>query len=151
MSKSWGPHCWNLFHTLACRIKEEDFENSKEDLWIIIKNVCNNLPCPECKNHATNLIDNSNKKLILLSKKNLELFLFDFHNLVNKRKGYKIYTMEEYNNKYKNINIGSVVYNFILAFSYNPSNIRQMSDNFQRSLYINSFKEWISKNNYKFV
>jgi hypothetical protein len=151
MSKTWGPHCWNLFHTLANRIKEEYFESAKEGLWSIVTNVCYNLPCPDCRMHATNLINNSKKNLILSSKRNFELFLFDFHNLVNKRKGYKIYTIEEYNSKYSNINISAVVHNFIIAFSYNPSNIRQMSDNFQRSLYLVTFKEWINLNHNKFV
>lgn len=150
MSKTWGPHCWNLFHTLACRVKEEEFENIKEDLWNIIVNICSKLPCPECRNHATNLISNSKKNLILQSKKNLEMFLFDFHNHVNMRKGYKMYTIDEYNKKYNNININAVIHNFILAFSHSPSNIRLMSDNFQRSLYLVTFKEWILKNYNKF-
>lgn len=151
MSKTWGPHCWNLFHTLANRVKEEEFNGIKEDLWNIVTNVCYNLPCPECRTHATDLINSCKKQLILYSKTNFETFLFDFHNLVNKRKGYKIYTFDEYNTKYSNINIGAVIHNFIVAFSYNPSNIRQMSDNFQRSIYLVTFKEWIANNHDKFI
>jgi hypothetical protein len=146
MSKTWGPHCWHLFHTLARRVNDNEFQTIKYELWNTIFDVCKNLPCPDCREHATKLMDSAKKQLILSSKKNLELFLFDFHNLVNKRKKYKNYTIEEYNQKYDNININSVIHNFILAFSHNILNIRQMTDNFQRNIFLDGFKSWIIKN-----
>ena len=113
MSKIWGPSCWYLFHGLASKIKEEDFERIKTSLWGNIVEICNNLPCPECRKHVTETIIKANKQLILKNKRNLELFLFDFHNMVNSRKGYKLMTIEEYDEMYKNANIKSIILNFI--------------------------------------
>ena len=52
MTKTWGPCTWFLFHTLAEKIREEHFMKLKPELINIVKNICSNLPCPECKQHA---------------------------------------------------------------------------------------------------
>ena len=53
--KVWGNNIWYLFHTIAYKIKEDEFNNIKQDLFYIVKTICQNLPCPECSEHATNL------------------------------------------------------------------------------------------------
>jgi len=54
-------------HTLATRIKDERFETIKNDLWKVINEICNNLPCPDCRNHAVSLMSKTNKEIILLA------------------------------------------------------------------------------------
>ena len=44
MTKVWGPCTWFLFHTLAEKIKEEEFTDAKHKLLSFIANICNNLP-----------------------------------------------------------------------------------------------------------
>ena len=152
MSKSlWGPPCWSLMHVLATRIKEEDFENKKESLWLVINEICNNLPCPECRQHAVSLLRQTKKASILKSKDNLELFLFDFHNLVNKKKGLKLFTKEEYNLKYKKANIRDIVFNFINIFNASARNNNLMTDAFHRQRFIQKFIAWININKESFI
>jgi hypothetical protein len=152
MSKSlWGPPCWSLMHVLATRIKEEDFENKKESLWLVINEICNNLPCPECRQHAVSLMRQTKKASILKSKDNLELFLFDFHNLVNKTKGLKLFTKEEYNLKYKKENIRDIVFNFINIFNASARNNNLMTDAFHRQRFIQKFIAWINVNKESFI
>ena len=152
MSKSlWGPPCWSLMHVLASRIKQEDFENKKESLWLVINEICNNLPCPKCPQHAVSLMRQTKKASILKSKDNLELFLFDFHNLVNKKKGLKLFTKEEYNLKYKKANIRDIVFNFINIFNASARNNNLMTDAFHRQRFIQKFIAWININKESFI
>lgn len=152
MSKSlWGPPCWSIMHILATRIKEEDFENKKESLWFIINQICNNLPCPECRQHAVSLMRQTKKENILKSKDNLEIFLFDFHNLVNKKKGLRLFTKEEYNLKYKKANIREVVINFINIFNASSRNNNLMMESFHRQNFIQKFIVWINGNKESFI
>ena len=152
MSKSlWGPPCWSIMHILASRIKEEDFENKKESLWFIINQICNNLPCPECRQHAVSLMRQTKKENILKSKDNLEIFLFDFHNLVNKKKGLRLFTKEEYNLKYKKSNIKEVVINFINIFNASSRNNNLMMESFHRQNFIQKFIVWINGNKESFI
>lgn len=150
MSKIWGPSCWYLFHGLASKVKEEEFEKIKLSLWANIVDICNNLPCPDCRKHAMDTISKTNKQNILKSKRNLELFLFDFHNMVNTRKGYKILTIQEYDTMYKNANIQLIIYNFINVFNQSTRNSRLMTETLHRQLFMNNFVKWININKTSF-
>ncbi len=48
----WGNITWVFLHTIAEKIKEEYYDNEKSQILLLIKGVCSNLPCPECKQHA---------------------------------------------------------------------------------------------------
>ena len=85
--KQWGNACWYLFHTLAEKLKPE----YEKDIPIIIRNIlsiCKNLPCPVCSSHAKRHIMNI-KINNINTKTELKLFLFNFHNNVNKQLGKK--------------------------------------------------------------
>jgi hypothetical protein len=151
MSKIWGPSCWYLFHGLASKVKEEDFEKIKLSLWTNIVEICNNLPCPDCRKHAMDTISRTNKQNILKCKRNLELFLFDFHNIVNARKGYKILTIEEYDSMYQKANVQMIVYNFINVFNQSTKNSRLMTETLHRQLFMNNFIKWININKNSFA
>lgn len=150
MSKIWGPSCWYLFHGLATKVKEEDFEKIKLSLWMNIVEICNNLPCPDCRKHAMDTISKTNKQNILKSKRHLELFLFDFHNMVNARKGYKILTIQEYDSMYQHANIQLIIYNFINVFNKSTRNSRLMTETLHRQLFMNNFIKWININKNSF-
>ena len=60
----WGPPVWMLLHSLAEKIKEEKFSEIGPQLFNIIKNVCSNLPCPDCSMHATRFFSRVNFSLI---------------------------------------------------------------------------------------
>jgi hypothetical protein len=144
--KEWGPACWLLFHGLASKVKEEEFDIIKFGIWEQINGICNNLPCPECREHATELMAKTNKNAILISKRNLELFLFDFHNLVNKRTYSKIMTIEEYDTIYKNVKLIPIINNFISKFIVSTRNNKLMLDVMHRHLFSGNFTRWMKQN-----
>ena len=48
----WGPSTWIFMHTLAANVKETSFPIIGPSLILILIQICNNLPCPECSQHA---------------------------------------------------------------------------------------------------
>jgi len=144
--KVWGSACWFLFHGLASKIKEDNFDNVKNGLWEQINAICKNLPCHECREHATELMRKSNKNLILSSKRNLEMYLFDFHNLVNKRNNLTIMKIEDYDLLYNSANLIQIINNFMSKFSMSSHNSKLMLDVMHRELLMVKFRKWISEN-----
>ena len=62
----WSHPTWNLFHTLAEKIKPEHFPQVKKRLFWTVGNICYTLPCPECRKHATEFNKKVNYKNIRL-------------------------------------------------------------------------------------
>ena len=100
----WGPPVWFFFHTLAEKVHASKFEDLKPDIMDIIRSVCNTLPCPICAEHATNYMKKIHDSSIQ-SKDDLKLMLFQFHNEVNKRKGYQEFPLNELNKSDKPLKI----------------------------------------------
>ena len=57
----WGPAIWYLFHTLSFKIKAVHFHEIKDELLGHFISICNNLPCPECTEHAQQEIKHLDK------------------------------------------------------------------------------------------
>jgi hypothetical protein len=146
--KEWGNATWYLFHTLSCKIKDEHFDELKDDLLNICSRICANLPCPDCSEHATTVMKNLNRKNIK-TKKDLQMFFFDFHNSVNRRTKKSIYTEDDMC-KYRNAITKNIVFNFISTMSKKYHNIRLLTNSFHRDTTMNDFKKWISHNCSKF-
>jgi hypothetical protein len=81
----WGPPTWIFLHTLAAKIKEDSFPIIGPNLILLIIQICYNLPCPECSQHARQFWAKVNTGNIK-NKTDLINLLFVFHNMVNKRK-----------------------------------------------------------------
>ena len=77
--KEWGNATWYLFHTLSFKMKDEHFDELKNDFLNICTKICATLPCPDCSEHATEIMRNVKRENIK-TKKDLQLFFFDFHN-----------------------------------------------------------------------
>ena len=82
--KEWGNATWYLFHTLSFKMKDEHFHELKNDFLNICTKICATLPCPDCSENATEIMRNVKRENIK-TKKDLQLFFFDFHNSVNRR------------------------------------------------------------------
>ena len=144
----WGNAVWLLFHTLAEKLKEE-YKNELPILVAHITQICNNLPCPDCQQHASRIMAHINKAEITASKDALIDFLWRFHNDVNKRnKG--VYYPKESLGKYKSANTGNVVKHFITIMSATSNNEKTMLHGFHRNLYMKQFIDYVSNNNYKY-
>ena len=141
----WGPSTWLLFHTLAEKIKEEEFSNVKNELLDIIKSICMNLPCPSCAQHATEYISKLNYNSIK-SKDDFKMYFLQFHNFVNKRTNKPQFTLEQLNDKYSKANTINIIKNFIVVFQYRSKSFNMIANEMQRDRQIEIYKAWFNKN-----
>ena len=142
---SWGEPIWFLFHTLAHKVKEEYFQLIRIDLLNNIYNICNNLPCPMCANHATDYMNKVNFKTII-RKKDLKDLLFVFHNNVNERKGLPIFQYADLDSKYNSANTKNIIYNFINTFQKKSNSINMIANDMYRVRLVALLKDWFNKN-----
>ena len=135
--KEWGNITWMLFHTLAEKINDSDFDNVKNDILFFIKQTCNHLPCPICSDHATNTLKKVNFNLIK-TKADLIEFLRQFHNVVNIRTDKPIVEKEFVITYYKNLDIVVIINHFIRVYSHKYGNfdVSAFNRSNQRSLYL---------------
>lgn len=84
MTKRWGPITWFFLHTFSEKIHEYAFQKNRILYLNLLYNLCSNLPCPTCSNHAKYYLNSNNFKNIN-SKNELRIFFWNFHNNVNMR------------------------------------------------------------------
>ena len=144
----WGQPTWFLFHTLAEKVKEEKFDKIKNDLFSFIKQICNNLPCPDCAQHATKYINGVNFDAIL-NKEQFKVMLFNFHNEVNIRKNYDTYDYADIV-KYKTAITINIVSNFFYHFNKKTYNVKLDISGYQRSNLLKNIRKWMEENYYCF-
>ena len=101
--KRWAIPTWFFLHGIAEKINEQYYHKNYKEVFNLIRLICNNLPCPYCREHASAycnlLIDNK-----INTKDKLKNELFIFHNNVNKKINKKIFD-KTILDKYKNIDI----------------------------------------------
>ena len=145
----WGEPIWFLFHTLAHKVKEKSFHLIKDELLNIIFLICNNLPCPDCANHATRYLQGVNFDTIT-TKEQLKEMLFNFHNSVNMRKGLPIVPREQLDEKYNTAITVNIINNFYYNFDKSSHNQKMAANGFHRTRTIQRMKTWIAKHVYYF-
>lgn len=139
----WGPACWNLFHTLAEKIKEDHFPIVGKQLYSQILLICQNLPCNDCSDHAKLFL--SKVHLNNLNTKNdLKNLLYVFHNAVNRRKQKSSYKYENLDS-YKSNNIIIVFNKFSATYNTN-GNMQLIAENYYRLRILSAFKKWLMQN-----
>lgn len=146
--KEWGNAVWLLFHTLAEKLKPE----YKTELTVLVShitNICNNLPCPECKEHASKIMAQANITSITATQDALIQFLWQFHNYVNVRIKTAPYPKESLTT-YKRANTLLVIKHFISIMSATSNNEKTMLHGFHRTIYIKKFVEYINNNCHKY-
>ena len=146
--KEWGNATWYLFHTLSFKMKDEHFDELKNDFLNICTRICTTLPCPDCSYHATEVMRNVKRENIK-TKKDLQLFFFDFHNSVNRRIKKPVFN-EDQMFMYHTAITKNIVFNYITIMSKNQNNIKLLSNSFHRDMTMNHFKKWITHNSNKF-
>ncbi len=114
MSEIWSVPTWLFFHTLAEKINENFLKTHKGEVVGIIKEICGNLPCPDCRQHASAYCRNLHAKNIN-NKNNLIQFLYVFHNHVNQRLGKANYSRNQLK-KYKRGRLDVIFQKFIYGF-----------------------------------
>lgn len=146
MSESWGAPTWIFFHTICEKIKQDN-NNIFTELVSNIALICQNLPCPICTNHAIQYMK-INKTNNIRTKDELRMYLFNFHNNVNKNKNKPLFQIEKLN-KYKNENMTQVFNKFYYNF-FNSSSTLSMNKIYVNKYMLAQFHKWLLKNQHCF-
>ena len=141
----WGEPTWYLLHVLSIKVKESEFKNIRVDLLNRIYAICINLPCPDCANHAKIYLDNVNFNTIQ-TKEDLKLLLYNFHNDVNKRKGYPLFSYESFDEKYSLAITNNIIRNFMHHFSDKNRSLKLLPNDLHRSQLCMILKKWFNEN-----
>jgi hypothetical protein len=141
----WGPAIWFLFHTLAEKVKPEAFPIIRQELLNNIYAIASHLPCPVCSEHAKEYLGKINFNSIQ-TKDDLKMLLFQFHNSVNQRKGYQLFTGEELNSKYSQANTVKIIQNFMIHFKDKHRSPKLIADDLQRSRIAVFLQQWFQQN-----
>ena len=99
----WGTPTWYLFHGIAANINDAFYRQNIHILLDFVKRVCANLPCPYCRKHAVNYMNNIHLANVN-TREEFEIMLFEFHNSVNRRIGKPIFKKENLR-KYKTMSM----------------------------------------------
>jgi hypothetical protein len=141
----WGEPTWYLFHTLAEKVKDEHFAIIREGLLNTIYSICANLPCPDCAEHASAYLNGINFKTIQ-TKEQLKKLLFIFHNTINTKKGFPLFSISELDTKYSQMNLIQVIYTFMPFFQDKSKSIRMIANDFHRARVSEQLKKWFNTN-----
>jgi hypothetical protein len=145
----WGQPTWFLFHTLAEKIKEENFSEHRVELLKTIYLICTALPCPDCTKHATEYMNNINFNAIR-TKHDLKMMLYTFHNTVNMRKNYPIFKQEELS-QYEKANTLRIIQHFMVNYTPNVTNgLRVDINRYYRQNVAEKLVQWFNKHLYLF-
>lgn len=139
----WGPSTWIFMHTLASKVKEDSFPLIGEKLILILIQICNNLPCPECSQHAKDFwtkvkIPNVKTKTDLMN------LLFVFHNMVNRRKNLQLYKYE--NLTYYDTRNVVETYNMFARNFNTRGNMNLINESFHRNIMLSKLRAWLISN-----
>jgi hypothetical protein len=141
----WGEPTWLLFHTLAHKIKDDHFDHMKLDILNIITTICNNLPCPNCANHATEYMKRVNYNSIK-TKQELKNLFFQFHNEVNLRKGFQLFPHENLDEKYSKALTKNIIQHFMVFFQDKHKSIHMIANDMHRARLSQQLKIWFNDN-----
>jgi hypothetical protein len=145
---TWGEPTWFLLHTIAEKISEQEFQARRTDILNIIYTICTNLPCHICSDHAKEYLTTkvNFRSGGVRTRTDLKQVLFQFHNTVNQRKNYPIFTQDQLNEKYARANVKNIVYNFFANFQDKSKNPKKLSNELYRSRIVLQLKEWFKEN-----
>lgn len=140
---TWGPSTWLFIHTLAAKIKDSSFPLIAPSLLLILIQICNNLPCPECAQHSKVFWANV-KTANIKTKTDLINLLFVFHNTVNKRARAPAFRYE--NLGYYNTKNVFETYNLFARNFNTRGNMKLINESFHRNMMLSSLRNWMVTN-----
>uniref|UniRef100_A0A6C0ITB3 thiol oxidase n=1 Tax=viral metagenome TaxID=1070528 RepID=A0A6C0ITB3_9ZZZZ len=140
----WGPPTWIFIHTLAQKLREDQFSAIGIPLILQIKTICYHLPCPDCTTHAKDFwskVQIGNIK----TKQDLVNLLFMFHNMVNSRKRQPLFKKENLISTYSRKSLIETFNNFVRNFN-TKGNMNLINESFHRNIFLKNFKKWMMEN-----
>ena len=100
----WGPLYWQHLHLRAITWNDNPSIYKTNEEHTYLKTFFENLPCPECRIHARNYYDANLPNLRL--GMSYQVWVFSFHNAVNRRLRKPEITFEEYQALYQSELLG---------------------------------------------
>lgn len=141
----WGEPTWLFMHTFSEKIKNDSFSKHRREILTILYSLCCNLPCPDCASHAKEHLNKINFNAIQ-TKLQLKTALYQFHNMVNLKKGFPLFDWDNFDAKYSKANLIPIVNNFIRFYTNRTGSYRMIADDFHRKQIVINLKQWMSKN-----
>jgi len=139
----WGPSTWIFMHTLVTKVKETSFQKIGQHLIFLLIQICNNLPCPECAQHAREFWSKV-KVANIKTKTDLINLMFVFHNMVNKRKQLLQFKYDDL--KYYDTKNIIDTYNVFSRTFNTRGNMNLINESFHRNMMLASLKKWLMNN-----
>jgi len=94
MSKVWANPVWFFFHGMAEKVHEDFYRKNCKACLDIIKKICTILPCPMCRSAAVKYMRKIHYSHVL-TKRQFQEMLYNFHNYVNKKLRKRIFLKKE--------------------------------------------------------
>lgn len=145
----WGAPIWIFMHTLAAKLHPDKYLEIRSSLWSVICEICQNLPCPNCAEHATAYL----KTIRIESLQTAEEFehaLIVFHNVVNSRKLVPLFPEENVHAIYSEKSWEQVVPAFMHVFQKSHGPMLQMFQNAHRRVILARIKDWFRAHRHYF-
>ena len=150
MSKqAWGNATWFMMHTLAQKLRPEH-AYIVPALLMQFENVCRNLPCPDCAEHAGRMFATANIRAVV-DKDTLIQFLYELHDAVNRRLGKACPSMNECQELYTRANTVAILNHFFNVMKAIKSQDRAMIYGFRRQQCMKTFAEFMDANLQLFI
>lgn len=151
MKKSiWGPLFWKTLHCMIIHINDSLFQSEKQILWENIKGIINIIPCPYCKQHATNYIKKVNHNSFK-NKESMIKYIHNLHNEVNERLKKPIMDYETHLTLYKNMNVRDVFIEFLEKNLRDKNSVKMMLHSFHTKRFIHKLNKYLGDNIHKYL
>lgn len=149
MTTEWGNACWDLFHATTVNLKEKD-KHLIPEILCLIYNICNNLPCPTCTEHAIYTFKYLKRERIK-TKENLINCIWQFHNKVNERTNKPFYSREKHDILYKNKPFGNVLKRWVSIMTSSWGGNGNILYSFSRKIMVKKVVEFYKKHKNSFM
>tara|TARA_B100000795_G_C22786546_1_gene434889 strand:+ start:1073 stop:1513 length:441 start_codon:yes stop_codon:yes gene_type:complete len=113
----WDTITWIFLHSFVQKVNEEYFLKNKNVLFNIITYICQNLPCPKCKKHATEYLSQHNIRSCN-NRQDLIDYMWRFHNKVSVGLQKEVFSYDSLE-VYKRANFHNVCSLFFVKFAEN--------------------------------
>jgi hypothetical protein len=125
-SPPWGPILWVFLHTLSMTYNAP----ITTELLTMIELIIKNTPCETCSNESIKYLNENLFTLeTITTVEDLQVYLFNFHNVINKYMNKPIYEINNFYKEYSSIDFISV-YNEFLRMYYMSNEIRDKITNY---------------------
>lgn len=140
LPKDWATSLWYFFHVLSNKIKPESFQLIRVELLEVLENICNNLRCNRCKEHAFEYLKDNNF-LLIQNVDQLKLFFFNFHNNINSKINKELFSLENLESKYNEFKFYNILQNILIPdYVFKDEQIE----------FIDKLKTWFNNNIHHF-